>query len=239
MTQRTVGDTTRSLICAALAAAVGVGAALPAAIRLGPEGLTGGELGRVLIPSYLVAWPAFVLLYLGWTHVAYSRCSPRGLEIKARREAATRKTRWSRWIGMSGGSNSTLAAALIAIAIVVAIAQDPTYRSEFGYVLGGLLSVGFSWALMAYSFALEYLQLNVDRRDDGEPHIAHRLDGPMRFGDYLTLTVLLSVMGATTSAEPNSRPAWRLVRTHVVFAFVFNSVIVAMMVSLLFGGIAG
>ena len=44
-------------------------------------------------------------------------------------------------------------------------------------------------------------------------------------------------MAATVSATIRSRKAWTLVRVNVLFAFAFNSVIVAMMVSLLFGGL--
>jgi uncharacterized membrane protein len=38
-------------------------------------------------------------------------------------------------------------------------------------------------------------------------------------------------------AEITSRRAWRIVRANVIIAFVFNSVIIAMMVSLVFGGL--
>ncbi|WP_282856162.1 hypothetical protein [Pseudoclavibacter helvolus] len=49
----------------------------------------------------------------------------------------------------------------------------------------------------------------------------------------------MSTMAATASAEITSRRGWRVARTNVVLAFSFNSVIVAMMVSVLFGGLAG
>jgi hypothetical protein len=39
------------------------------------------------------------------------------------------------------------------------------------------------------------------------------------------------------SATMRSRRAWALVRVNVLFAFTFNTVIVAMMVSLPFGGL--
>ncbi|PPG99768.1 hypothetical protein C5C33_17735 [Rathayibacter sp. AY1H3] len=56
--------------------------------------------------------------------------------------------------------------------------------------------------------------------------------------DYATLALLLSTMAATVSAEIRSREGWRLVRANVVIAFAFDSVIIAMTVSLLFGGLA-
>jgi uncharacterized membrane protein len=65
------------------------------------------------------------------------------------------------------------------------------------------------------------------------------LEGEPPFADYLTLAVLMSATAATVSAQIRSREAWSLVRVHVLLAFTFNSVVVAMMVSLLFGGLGG
>lgn len=168
----------------------------------------------------------------------WCRRPPRGLRALARREKAAQRARWARWMGGSGASIVTLSAATAAVFLTLFIAQSPTYRGETLYLVGGLLAVGGSWALMVHAFAREYLYLNIEPQADGTQHIEHTVDGPARFGDYLTLTVMLSVMGATASAEIRSRRAWLLVRANVLFAFVFNSVIVAMMVSLLFGGIS-
>lgn len=90
---------------------------------------------------------------------------------------------------------------------------------------------------MVYAFALQYLRLDAGRRADGERHLVVDVEGDPQFGDYLTLAVLLSAMAATVSGHLRSRAAWTLARTHVLLAFAFNSVVVAMMVSLLFGGL--
>ncbi|WP_285136507.1 hypothetical protein [Microbacterium sp. lyk4-40-TSB-66] len=85
----------------------------------------------------------------------------------------------------------------------------------------------------ARTLALEYLRLSVS---DGD-HIALEVSERPVFADFLTFAVLVSAMAATVSARVTSRRAWTLVRLNVLFAFAFNSVIVAMMVSLLFGGL--
>jgi uncharacterized membrane protein len=123
------------------------------------------------------------------------------------------------------------------VVVTVLIAQDPAFRRDWLYVGVGLLCVACSWALMAYAFALQYLRLDSERRTDGTRHVVMELEGDPRFTDYLTLAVLLSAMAATVSAQIRSREAWSLVRAHVLLAFMFNSVVVAMMVSLLFGGL--
>ena len=120
--------------------------------------------------------------------------------------------------------------------LTLIVAQSPVYREDWLYIVLGLATVASSWALMVYSFALEYLRLELAAGDD-EPHVVLGVQGSPQFTDFLTFAVLLSTMAATVSADVRSRKAWTLVRVNVLFAFAFNSVIVAMMVSLLFGGL--
>jgi len=88
---------------------------------------------------------------------------------------------------------------------------------------------------MVYAFAQAYLYLATEPTDVAHLQFAHAEEP--RFGDYVTLAVLVSTMAATVSAQLTSRAAWRLVRVNVVIAFAFNSVIIAMVVSLLFAGL--
>lgn len=231
-----MGDTARTNMCYTVGALVGTAVVLPEIAQT--DWASRDDLTRLFVPFYLVMWLIYVGLYLPWTHAVYCRRSARGLIALARREKATHRSRWARWMGGTGASGSTLAAATVAIAITLTIAQSPTYRAEPLYLVGGLLATGCSWALMVHAFAREYVHLNVEPQANGSQHIEHTVEEPAQFGDYLTLTVMLSVMGATTSAEIRSRRAWRLVRTNVLFAFAFNSVIIAMMVSVLFGGLS-
>ena len=87
---------------------------------------------------------------------------------------------------------------------------------------------------MVFSFAQSYLRLGAGERQGA--HFRFLFPDMPRFGDYVDLALMLSSSAATVSAEATSRVAWRVVRANVVIAFVFNSVIIAMMVSLLFGG---
>lgn len=191
------------------------------------------------VVTYLGFWPVFVVVYLVWTHLTYARRGPRALVASTRRESELERRWWTRLLGYGGAASWTLAAAVVAVFVTILIAQDPAYRDDWLYVGLGLLCVACSWALMAYSFALQYLRLDGGRRGDGTRHVQMELEGEPRFADYLTLAVLMSAMAATVSAQIRSREAWSLVRVHVLLAFTFNSVVVAMMVSLLFGGLGG
>lgn len=204
-------------------------------------GDAGGDPDPV-IALYLPFWPTFAVVYLVWTHLAHSRRDPAALEEIARLERRSRSRWWNRALGTSDASSLTLAGAVVAVIVTLSIAQVPAYRANVVFLVLGLLTVASSWALMVYSFALDYLRLDADLRGRGQPHIDFQValsEGGNTFGDYLTFAVLASTMAATISADVRSRAVWRLVRTNVLLAFGFNSVIVAMVVSLLFGGLAG
>lgn len=224
--------------------AIAVGLAVAALLRDALSLTVARELSGLLILFYLAAWPTFVAVYLLWTHAVYSRLDPNGIAAATRRERVSRDRWWSKVFGYGGASSWTLTGALAAVVLTVVIAQNPVFSGDWVFIVLGLLTVASSWALMVYSFALDYLRLagtldsdEAEADADAHQHIELSVEGPPTFTDYLTLAVLLSTMAATVSAEIRSRRAWTLVRVNVIFAFAFNSVIVAMMVSLLFGGL--
>ena len=202
------------------------------------DGDADADTTSVLMAFYLAAWPAFVAIYLLWTHVVYAQRGPRALTVVARQETRSLQNVWVRIFGYGGASNWALIGALVAVVLTIVVAQNPAFRGDWVFIVLGLLTVASSWALMVYSFALAYLRL-ASVKDDDEASIEVHVDGDPQFTDYLTLAILLSTMAATISASIRSRRAWTLVRVNVLFAFTFNTVIVAMMVSLLFGGALG
>ncbi len=234
---RYVSDLARSSWSSLISCVVGAGAVvLFFVLREEPAMRVPATL---LIVFYLAGWPAFVAIYLVWTHLAYAHRRPRALRRAARHETRALQGRWSRMASYYGGAaNWALIGALVAVALTIVVAQNVVFREEWAFVLLGLLTVAGSWALMVYSFALEYLRLASGHEAD-EGAIEIHVEGPARFTDYLTFAILLSTMAATVSATIRSRRAWTLVRINVLFAFTFNTVIVAMMVSLLFGGVLG
>lgn len=232
MATRYVSDTAR----ANWSSLVGVAAGTGAAVFLGTQGdRSGKDVSTFLVTLYLIAWPVFAGTYLLWTHLIYARLGPRSLSSAARHETQILQKWWTKVLGYGGASDWSLTGALAAVILTIVIAQNDNFRSDVLFVILGLLCVASSWALMVYSFALAYLRLAVGS-DDDHAHISLTVEGDRRFTDYLTLAVLLSTMAATVSATFNSRRAWTLIRINVLFAFAFNSVIVAMIVSLLFGG---
>jgi uncharacterized membrane protein len=190
---------------------------------------------RSVVTSYVVAWPLYVLVYVAWSYRVYSRLGSAALKQTTEADDADESGPLTRLLNVSGATNTTLSAAVISVLVTVLIAQQPEFRSDPVYVLLALVTVASSWLLMVFSFAQSYMRLGASANE--RAHFHFHFPDPPRFSDYLTLALTLSASAATVSAEGTSRTAWRLIRANVVIAFVFNSVIIAMMVSLVFGGL--
>lgn len=189
-----------------------------------------------VVVTYIISWPVYGGTYVVWSLWAYGRLGSGELERHSRREQRTRG-RWFRRLG--GGvdtANTTVTAAIVAVAVTLVIAQREQFREEPVYVALALLTVATSWVLMVFSFAQAYLRLALL---SSERHIVIPYAERTRLSDFVVLAVFMSTMAATVSASFSSRRAWRLGATNVIIAFTFNSVIIAMMVSLLFGGLGG
>jgi len=223
-------DTTSMLIAGAMTAGI------LAILHLATD-LVYTEPDRLLITIYVLAWPLYTAVYVGWSSLVYSQLDPAALrQVSVVNDRAERRL-LPRFFGGSGATATTISAAMLAVVVTVLIAQRPEFRAEAVYVVGALLTVASSWVLLVFSFAQSYLRLGSSA--DQPAHLTFSFPETARFGDYITLAVLVSTMAATVPAEVTSRRAWRLVRANVIIAFVFNSVIIAMMVSLVFGGLLG
>lgn len=226
-------DLSRSLISFLVSSVVLVGA-LPLLALVTGVALDVNNTAQVLTLLYLVYWPVYTAIYVIWGTRTYSRLDVEALRRAAVSDEENQRNVFTQALGAAGTTNTSIAAAVVAVFVTIVIAQQPLLRDEPVYVALTFLTVAGSWTQMMFSFALSYMRLAA--RSSETDHFEFSLPGSARFVDYLTLASLISTMAATTPARMLSRPAWRLARTNVLVAFAFNSVIVAMMVSLLFGG---
>lgn len=223
-----------STALALLTAAAGVGIAL-----LTTGTATSGWTIAPPIVFFLVYWLSFTAYYLWWTHRVYAHADTAAVRDVAARDSHARRSWTGKFSGLTGPTDWTAAAATMAVVVTVAIALSPGAREDPVVVLLGLATVASSWALMVYSFALDYMQVSVLQEPDETPHVKFDFPEEPRFADYLTFSVMVSTMAVGAPAQATSQAMWRKLRSHVLLAFIFNTVIVAMMVSLLFGGLTG
>lgn len=225
-------DLFRVIISSIVSAVVGAGVVVLLSLS-GQVEFT--DLTQMFVSGYVIGWPVYTGLYVGWGTLVYSRLNTVLLRRVTAADDRDEHQPLTRFLGLTGTTNTTSSAAVVAVVITVVIAQRPEFRDEPIFALLALLTVASSWILLVFSFAQGYLRLGASQRDD--EHFRFHLPDNPRFTDYFTLAALVSTMAATVPADIRSRRAWLLVRANVVIAFVFNSVIIAMMVSLLFGGL--
>lgn len=113
------------------------------------------------------------------------------------------------------------------------LAQNGYIREEPIYVFLGLAVAGGSWVLRAYSYALTYMRAHASGGV-----IEFPFDEAPVFGGYLSHSIFVSTF-LGPQARVRSRDVLTGMRTHALLAFMFNAVVVAMTVSLLFGTLTG
>lgn len=182
----------------------------------------------------LVAWLcglaiASGLAYLVWTHVLFSRApAQRVREIAARqhRKPVGALVRVFGFNQQDAGSTALSSAALTFLVAVATIIIGP---QDLGLWLPLLVlaTAAVSWATMVYAFALQYLRL-----DAGGERITFDIDEAPEFADFLSMSVMVSSIGAMSAGTPRTRASLRAARSHTYIAFIFNALAVAMTVSI-------
>ena len=209
------------------------------AVRLNDGGIADGENeGWPGVPDYVIqlvlpGWVAFCAIYCGLTHRVFAKMGPDEFLEIARSKARADKKWWHSWVGSTDPAGWTVLGGVVATALVVILAQNGYSREDPIYIFLGLAVAAGSWVLMAYSYSLTYMRAHgagevVDFPFDEQPV----------FGDFLSHAVFVSTF-LGPQARVRSRSVLNAMRTHALLAFMFNAVVVAMTVSLLFGTFSG
>ncbi|KAA9130075.1 DUF1345 domain-containing protein [Microbacterium caowuchunii] len=175
-------------------------------------------------------WVLFALVYLVWTHLLFTRADASDLRRIADIQHHRRPSPVQLLLGFGSTGTGTVNAALFALFAAVGTAMVGTGTEHPWRLALVLCTVASCWAAMVYSFALRYLRL-----DAAEDAIEFDIRESPGFGDFLSLSVMISSVGALSGGTPRARTALTAMRTHTLFAFVFNAFIVAMTVSLVVG----
>ena len=182
---------------------------------------------------YLVFWLLFAVLYCVVTHWAYVRLDSARLHAVCAAQYRAPARWWHSALGSVSAESWTMSAASVAACLTILIATTGMLRDSVLMILLGFGTVAGSWAMMVYSFALRYARI----RASGQRMDIPVEDAPV-FADFLAQSIFVcTLIGGYASLH--TREAWTAQRSHTVLAFAFNTVIVAMSVTLLFGGIAG
>ncbi|MGC5628540.1 DUF1345 domain-containing protein [Georgenia sp. Z1344] len=181
------------------------------------------------MPIFLMYWVLFAATHVFFTHRVFTRMSARDLRRFAAVQRRAGRSWWRSVLGESSAESWTVQGGLVAAIGVLTIAQTDQFRTSIWMILLGFAAVAGSWALMVYAYATRYMRL-----DSGGALEFDLLSEP-GYRDYLTMSVLTSTMQGS-GVRCRTSGAWSVMRTHSMLAFAFNTVIVAMTVSLLVGG---
>ena len=209
------------------------------AVRLSDGGIgVGDNEGWLSVPDYVIqlalpGWVAFCALYCGLTHRVFARMGPGEFWETARSKARVENKWWHSLVGSTDPASWTVFGGVVATGLVVLLAQNGYSREDPIYVFLGLAVAAGSWVLMAYSYALTYM-----RAHGGGEVMDFPFDEQPVFEDFLSHAVFVSTF-LGSQVRVRSRGVLNAMRTHALLAFMFNAVVVAMTVSLLFGSFSG
>lgn len=205
----------------------------------GPLNLTAfGFWERALI-GWLLFWVAHTSIYGAWTVLQLRGRSAAQLQEYAAREAALARKTWVRTWGFKGATQLALTAGFVTMGMVIMATQMPQTQDNLWVMLLAGLSAALSWAYMVVVYATDYIELDL-----GEERARHfEFDHVERFGDtpifddYISLATFTSAAGSMSPAVPLTRKAWKHVRSNAVVAFVFNTLVIAVVVAMLTTGL--
>lgn len=181
---------------------------------------------RHLGPVYLVVWIVNSVANLVLTHLVHRRLEPE--QQRAMASGANRRPSWwEKLLGVFDAATMGTYTALVAAVLTLWIAISRQYREDLVVVLLCVVSVAASWALTVQAYAVHYLRLWASGEE-----VDLGVEQPYRYDDFLTLAVQMGTLHGG-DATIRSRPMRRATRTQMVVSLFFNTVVLAMLVSLL------
>lgn len=195
---------------------------------LRPDGVDSLEF---VVTVYLGAWSVYSALYAGLTWTVLHRADGATLTgWLAENRSGRRRRRRTEWLAGSGGPLGALSFCAVAIGAVVGATVLRELRENPVIVVLAVLVVSSSWLLIVTVYAVHYAREN---SQFGGLGFTGTGDDPPRLADYLYLAVQISTAYTSADVAVTDRPMRRTVTVHAVVAFVFNTVLIALLVSLL------
>ncbi|CAG7844625.1 hypothetical protein USB125703_00864 [Pseudoclavibacter triregionum] len=130
------------------------------------------------------------------------------------------------WLSGMDGVSLPLMGAVYGFAGVVALLLMPALRSDWLVVAAAFLLVAGSWVLLIAAFAVTYLRVWASEgglRIPGE--------GRERFADFVYASVQVATTFASSDVETRTTRARSWVSLNSVIAFAFNTVVIALFLS--------
>jgi uncharacterized membrane protein len=225
---RLANDTTRAWVASGFSMAVSFATTF-AYIRYSIGGNRQFILLLGVTYTLLAGMLVFFVLYEWLTWRTFRRADPGELArwVHGTRPRAGRGV-LMRALSDGGAASWSVQAALLSLLAVVLISFPRVLREDLLVVGLGLLLVVSGWLMVAVSYAVGYLRHNVEAVGLEFPGAQ-----PLVWADYLYLSVQVCATFSTSDVTVLDTTMRRRVTSQTLIAFVFNTVIVALLVSAL------
>lgn len=217
-------DTRRSWLSFALSIPVTVVAIL---LLTDPDSV--GDVDEFV--GLMASWTSFTLLHTLTTLWAFIGLDHDALVAAHERNRRDKPSGWRRWVGWLYRADGEAPAwsaqlSMVALLMVGALAVRADLRESAVLVPLAAALVVSSWINMLVVFTAQYARLDVTSEDGLE----FPGDTEPSFGDYWYVASNIQTTFGTTDVAVTSPVIRRVVATHGLLAFVFNTVIIAMAV---------
>jgi uncharacterized membrane protein len=223
-------DVKRSWIGMAIWVPIAFGLPIALILLFDRDSLSDEDVTRVTIFS---AWAAFCAIFTVLTMVAFRRADGPTLTrwLRATRGPSERGARI--WWSINGGGAVwwALAGATFTMYALVSLATSPTIAPALVIWMGVSVVVG-SAVVIVVSFAVLYARTDAESGGFDFPG-----GTPPRFADYVYLAIQVSTTFGGSDVDLTTTRARRVVSLQSVIAFTFNTVLVALFVSVLLRGV--
>lgn len=180
---------------------------------------------------YLSAWVVFALTYsvLTWRKLGAADSSTLSRWF-SESPLQRRRRRLSEALLGSGGTSAAMTLVAVALAAVIAVVVIPSLHSSPTVIALAVLVVAVSWVLLVVVLAVLYAAENNGNRRLRFPGADEY--APV-FSDYLYLAVQVTATFSPSDIVIVSPELRRQITGHCVIAFTYNTVVIALLVSLL------
>lgn len=227
-TPRLAGDVRRSWWALAIAVPI----VLVLSLVVGPPRLATEPSSWLLDRNFVLLLVCDCLLFFGVYQILTWRVfrhldAPELATVVRATTPRGRRAKLARAASGGGGTSWAVQAALLALAAVLAIALQAELREDWVVFAAAATLAVVSWSMVVVAYALAYVREHCDH-----PGLRFPGDAEPEFTDYLYLACQISTTFSSSDVQVTSPRMRRIVTGHALVAFAFNSIIVALLVSI-------
>lgn len=185
-----------------------------------------------LVVNGFVTWDAFAVVYTVLTVVAFRGAGPDELAVLTRRKRQSGTVR--RMLSAGDGPSTAVTLAFVALAGAALLPRLELFTGESNETALGIalvITVVTAWIIVVLSYAVFYARRNIE-----EPGLDFPGNRPTHgWIDYVYFSVSVATTLGTTDVLVTTARMRRTVLAHCVLTFIFNTVIIALLIAALTG----